>query len=177
MSSDLEDFLRRAAARRQQNEAAKKPAADGRPTQPPASPSQLERRPTQPASRTQPPPQRTRPEYTDARSERSVRPVEDPFEYPTGELVDALPLGHNRAAGEHRIGKSDPQPVTPQSANSQSSNQGSVAPVTDEGPKAHSSNAPTSKTIAELIQTLKTPDGIRSAILVREIIDRPEYRW
>jgi hypothetical protein len=28
-----------------------------------------------------------------------------------------------------------------------------------------------------LIKVLSTPDGIRTAILLREVLDRPQHRW
>jgi tellurite resistance protein len=34
-----------------------------------------------------------------------------------------------------------------------------------------------SREIQELLQMMRSPQGLRSAILMREIFDRPEHRW
>ena len=148
MSGDLEDFLRRAAQRRQAKAAqAKKPAAGPR----------------------------ERPQYSNSRTERVVRSVEAEeahdqvlsatvVEQPGAdtlagrrERLEAAKAAAERAKAEaaeklKKIGRQKPKTGAVVSATSDVSN--------------HS-----------LIAALKDPNGLRNAILLREIIDRPTHRW
>ncbi len=170
MSGDIEDFLRRAAERRQARQASK-PA-------PPASPP-------------------SRPEYTDARRERASRSrddddlviaevVEEPLAKRLAELKHAQataqamreaslrnePQRADVQQSQSRSGSSHQQPrparvsiLSPSRATTQSVT--SVAP----GPDLQS------VAIGDLHEALKSPAGLRSAMLLHEILARPEHRW
>jgi hypothetical protein len=170
MSGDIEDFLRRAAERRQARQA-NKPAA--------------------------PPPQAPRPEYSDARRERAPRArdddelvvaevVEEPLSRKLAELKRAQAAAQAtreaaRAQSRHGgsvppVGHASPvQPLRPServplaSANSQ----GGSPTVTSKAAAPDLQNA----AITDLHEILKTPQGLRSAILLHDILARPEHRW
>ena len=166
MPGDLEDFLRRAAQRREQNANRQMPA--------------------------RPQPQRpsARPEYTDSRRERQTTPLEEEEEVFIAELVTDKPLGPTlgrpmpmetnplprtqpvessafpattsvfakRTADvfDHEVGNLDSSPgfagIQPAQAN--------VAPV-----------------IHPIIELFSNPKSIAQAIVMREILDRPTERW
>lgn len=177
MSNDLEDFLKRAAARRQASEAAKRQSDSQQPGRP------------------------SRPQYTDARSERTIR-MPDDDDVIMAEVVETQSDSRQRSggnrpssgtshsqssnealrlreirqrAGDIRIAEEElrermapRQPEAPSRANrpQKVKKELTLADVTRGG-----------ITIDDLIASLRTPHGIRQAILMREIIDRPEHRW
>ena len=162
MAGDLEDFLRRAAQRRQQK------AAQGGAAQP----------------QRQPPPQ-----YTDRRTERQVRPqdeevvmaevVEDPREIDRSrqrKKVDQAKklAARARAEAASRQRKKEAQSRSREESESRSvpSKKQSSNPSSDTGTPDLSGNL-----AQELIALIKQPGGIQKAILLREILDRPEHRW
>lgn len=138
MSNDIEEFLRRAAERRQQ--AARQRSA-------------------QQQAQTKP---RSAPQYTDRAAERrvsSARDVEPEEVAVVAEIVEPSEaeyasggLAQRRDAERAAKKLSDAQLVL-------------AAPVTPE------------TLIAALTRQLSTPEGLRQALLIREVLDRPTHRW
>jgi len=169
MSGDIEDFLRRAAERRQARQANRPP-----PAAPPA-----------------------RPEYSDARRERMSRPrvedddlvvaevVDEPLARKLAELRDAqataqamrevttrqqqTPLAQRPGLAERAAARAQAQrspgltPIRPTPAASVTT--AAAAPMVQ------------SEAMFELHEALKTPHGLRNAMLLHEILARPEHRW
>jgi hypothetical protein len=192
MSGDIEDFLKRAAQRRQARQA----------NQPPAPPK------TQ-----QPPP---RPEYTDARRERSVQPVDDDDEIVIAEMIQQ-PLAERIAdlqrkqadsqaskqagragsaakrdavAGESDMARNDRNRATRRAADraeaaiqSRRGNSPLAAPVAAQTAAAMRNAVASGQAdcdtelMKDLLQSLKSPNGLRHAVLLHEILDRPVHRW
>ncbi len=157
MADNIEDFLRRAAERRQAKAAqAPKPA-----------------------------PAPARPEYTNSRTER----------LPKAELVDEAPLQAILVESPEQ-GASVPQHVLmhqverarAQQARKKKKGEGTVKPV---GPPATVITAaeianPTSQAadqanvdnpVQQLMELMKRPGGMTQAIIMNEILARPEHRW
>jgi len=192
MSGDIEDFLKRAAERRQARQASR-PAAS-RQTQKPAS----------------------RPEYTDSRRERTVRPLEDEDELIVAEVIEQ-PLAKRIA--ELKQKQADAQAVTQAGRAGSASKRDAVAVESDMARndrnratrraadradaalQSRRGNAPLSaplsaqtaasqrnaaaagqadpanELIEDLLLSLKSPQGLRRAVLLHEILDRPVHRW
>lgn len=140
MSGDLEDFLRRAAQRRQAKAAQQR----------------------QPAARRQPP------QYSDRKTERVARIPED--EVLTAEVdhdSNSIAARMQRLEDAKRAAKK------------------AEAEAAEKLKKAHGGRTRASLMTAEttghpvhnLIRTLQRPGGIQQAILLREILERPEHRW
>lgn len=177
MSGDIEDFLKRAAQRRQ--------ARQG--SQPPP-----------------PPPPRPRPEYSNARNERITRAqdeddiepalLEEPLAQRLQELkrkqlaAQTAQTAKRRGSAERR----DQSPARDQRGNAERGTlkQSSAAKRAAASPKqaspptsvaaatAQAAAAPVETTpVEELMRLLQTPQGLRNAFLMREILDRPEHRW
>ncbi len=162
MSGDIEEFLRRAAQRRQ---------AKAAQTPPP------------PAAATR------RPEYTTARTERMPRnrtdeeiPVaailldDEDYSEPVAKHVQVLDQQRQRAeradAARRAGGTVKPVPVAiPEVAYAVPERQASLAPQTITTDGAGFSVAD------RLITMLRQPDGLMQAILLKEILQRPEERW
>ena len=158
MPSDIEDFLKRAAQRRQGKA----------PTSPP----------TQPV---------VRPEYTDARTERIPRHQGDDDVPMQAILLDEGPsasvANQLRAAEQQRL-----QTLREAAARRAG---GSVRPVEPTGPSPYvpparaASVAPQTSsgdnagfTVADrLVTMLQKPEGMMQAILLQEILNRPQHRW
>ncbi|MEM9827051.1 MAG: hypothetical protein AAF958_10705 [Planctomycetota bacterium] len=173
MSNDLEDFLRRAAQKRHAGEVARR--------------EEKSRPPRRPLS-----------EYSDARSERVIRP--SPEEAEEVILAEVVPTtrttvqtkprrqaSNSRSQGQgarsQGQGARGHQQASPQAgsrgdavAAAMASMGGEpTAPMQDE---AHAADTGQQNTTAkDLVQMLRSPQGIRQAFLLREIIDRPEHRW
>ena len=154
MSGDLDDFLRRAAKRRQ--------AAAG------GGGGGGQRRGTQHGSGGSRP---RRPEYTDSRTERlpqAGRTEEEPEELVLGEILDehdelAKKQAAVRAARKHAAeAAADAKKHSEQAR--QADRDRPVAPLG-------------SNPGQELMRMLKQPAGLRQAMLLKEILDRPEHRW
>ena len=187
MSGDIEDFLRRAAERRQQRQAGKAPA---------------------------PPVARQRPEYSDASRERNVsrrdedddlddvlpaEAIEEPLSRRIAELKRKQAEAQStRSVGrESSVGRNSPQtqnrnappaqirgsnsrgaePKEPRRAAAKADDPiATIAPA-----KSYAAPPPASTTVGvgipELLRMLQTPHGLRNAILIREILERPEHRW
>jgi len=192
MSGDIEDFLKRAAERRQARQASR-----------PAAPQQTQK----PAAR---------PEYTDSRRERTVKPREDDDELIVAEVVEQ-PLAKRIAdlkqkqadaqavtqagrvgsaakrdavAVESDMSRNDRNRATRRAADraeaaiqSRRGNTPLSAPIAAQTAASQRNAAaagqadPANELIEELLQSLKSPNGLRRAILLHEILDRPVHRW
>lgn len=168
MAGDLEDFLRRAAQRRQAKAAQNRGGAGRVPGQPgPGQPGPGQLGPGQlgPASGAGGS-ARPRPEYSNRKTERMVA-ASDADEVLVAEVVEdevASIVARKRrleAAEQAKaaVAKKEAQRNDPNCAYS---GEGVVL----------SGNAS-----QDLIKLLSQPGGIRQAILLREILDRPEHRW
>ena len=138
MSNDIEEFLRRAAERRQQ-------AARQRSAQQQAQTKS-----------------RSAPQYTDRAAERRVASPGDtePEEVAVvAEIVEPTEAEYVSGGLAHRR---DAERAAKKLANAQVV---LAAPVTPES------------LIAAITLQLSTPDGLRQALLIREILDRPTHRW
>ena len=148
MAGDLEDFLRRAAQRRQQK-----------------AQQQKQQQAAAAASRREPP------QYSDRRAERVTRPVELDEPVLTAQIVEDDELSHIEAMRRLEDAKHATK-LAQQKANRESRRAKEA--------KAKSRN--TASRLAgnpaeELVRLLKQPGGIQQAVLLREILDRPEHRW
>lgn len=191
MSGDIEDFLKRAAERRQARQAGR-----------PAGPQQ----PPRPAAR---------PEYTDSRRERTVRPRDDDemvvaevIEQPLAKRIadlqqkqaDVQAAKQSDRAGsaakrdavavESEMTRNDRLRAMRRAADraeaALQSRRGSAplaAPVAAQT-AASQRNAIAAgqadaggELINELLQSLKSPNGLQRAILLHEILERPVHRW
>lgn len=147
MAGDLEDFLRRAAQRRQ----TQTPAATPKPAAPP----------------------RQRPEYTDRNAERVTRASVEREEEPLTAIVveqaeDPYAMQRRRIEAAKVVADQAEAEAAERLAKIQaSSKSGSPASSYD------ASNNPA----ADLMHMLRQPGGVRQAILLREILERPEHRW
>ncbi|TWU67609.1 hypothetical protein [Crateriforma conspicua] len=150
MAGDLEDFLKRAAAKRQAKAAAAQ-NANTRPT-------------------------RSAPEYTDSRRERQIRELDD------SDLVDEV------IVGEVVETPSDQQQYQERRRRIEQAKKRAekIAAETAKRAKKSSSVVDTSSDSIgdgevldpeQLMAMLRSPQGMRQAILLREILDRPEHRW
>jgi hypothetical protein len=176
MSGDIEDFLKRAAQRRQARQA-------GAPVPGPE-------------------PAPSRPEYTNARRERQVRPaqenddelvVAEVIQQPLAQRIEELKRSQaaaqeirqdarqgtaarrdtatakTEAARQARVAAQTPLPAARPP-------QGITANSTSAERQAASASHP-DVLIDELLKSLSSPGGLRKAILLHEILDRPEHRW
>lgn len=148
MADDLEDFLRRAAQRR------KAKAAQG---------GQQGNVGRQGNRNVGGPPKRTRPEYSNRKTERLVRDNDE--EVLSAELVDEDLT--SRAAARKR------QESTRRAAADSKRSVRAQAPRQD----ARESSATPDDATEELLDLLRRPGGIKQAILLKEILERPEHRW
>ena len=147
MSGDLEDFLRRAAQRRQ--------AKAAQANQPTATP-------------------RKRPQYSNSRTERVTRTVEtqateevlvaEVVDHPSPNQYDRRETGTEQQ--QAKTAKTQAEAAASRSATGKSSTKSDAA-----------SSALNSQAGVELLDALRSPGGVRQAILLREILDRPTHRW
>lgn len=145
MSGDLEDFLRRAAQRRQAKAAQERQQASA-------------------AEKRQPP------QYSDRKRERVVDAV-IVDDVPEAELVqdDTNSLAaRQRKLAESKKAAAEAEAAAKKRASSVRQSRRSQAAV------AHVLSGNPSE---DLLNLIKSPGGIRQAILLREILDRPEHRW
>ncbi len=175
MSGDLEDFLKRAAERRQAKAAQQKQSA---------------------------PQKRVPPQYSDRRTERAPRPLPD-VEVVEAEVVEAQVVSVSsadnvvvaRAATENQARRKQAD----RSGSQKAAKTGAKAPsriareakakstaVSDDNSNSTPYAQPTATngsqqsngfSAADLVAMLKRPGGVQQAILLREILDRPEHRW
>ena len=158
MAGDLEDFLRRAAARRQA-----KAGQAAAPAQP---------QPQQQQSRAQ----RARQEYTNRNTERQVRQEdivvaevveEDPFAARRQKIANAKKLAAKaRAQANKAENKQKAAKASAKQAAKAASKSKAAAKV---GPEL--GGAP----IDDLLKLIRQPNGIQQAVLLREILDRPKW--
>ncbi len=175
MSGDLEDFLKRAAERRQAKAAQQKQST---------------------------PQKRVPPQYSDRRMERARRPVPD-AEVAEAEVVEAevVPASSadNVVVAKAVTGNQDRSTQASRSGRRKPAKTDTAAPkqiAREEKSKAtavtdgYSKSTPYSQASAttgsqqsvgfsaeDLVALLKRPGGVQQALLLREILDRPEHRW
>lgn len=120
------------------------------------------------------PPRRPRPEYTDSRRERVTEPIEvaeivdDPIEVGSGDDV-----GRTLAAQRKRIREAE-QRAAKIRAQTKKALSG-IKPASRGSQPPPAIAVPTSAD--DLIQLLTQPGGLGQAILIKEILERPEHRW
>ena len=146
MSGDLEDFLRRAAQRRQAKAAGQAQS--------------------QPAAR------RPAAQYSDSRREREITPIEELDEVLTAEVVqddDRTSI----AARMKRLAEAKQAAEAAERAAEAKMREAHGMLSRQELVKQEFTGNP----VHDLIVTLGSPGGLQQAILMREILDRPEHRW
>jgi hypothetical protein len=152
MSGDLEDFLRRAAQRRRAKEAQERGGPGSQGGQRSAS--------------------KTRPQYSNSRTERIVSPVEAD-EVLEAELVeeeshDSIAERMRRLEAARRAAAETHAPLG--SLRHDEPKQQAKTPL---GTGKFFSGDPAQ----DLVRLLREPQGIQQAILLKEILDRPDHRW
>lgn len=149
MSGDLEDFLKRAAQRRQAN------ASQQQQQQQSAASSRPKRR-----------------EYTDSRKERLPQADQ-------GEDLEEVMLAE--IVGDHQTPLAEKQQETEAAKKRAAEAEAAAQQQAAKTQKSAGGAAPASplgkNPAEELRQMLKQPGGLRQAILLKEILDRPEHRW
>jgi hypothetical protein len=175
MSSELEDFLKRAAQRRAEHAAVRGETQE----------------------RQQRQAQQRKPEYTDRNRERTPMLLEDDEEIIVAEVVasgldNALSkdsVFQHTSVGSGELSslrtadapthQSSLAPVPPPREYQSPSNWAAKAPVaaTVQQGKAGTDQKAASGEATTLVRMLKSPAGIRQAFLMREIFDRPMDRW
>ncbi|TWU32976.1 hypothetical protein [Novipirellula artificiosorum] len=152
MSGDLEDFLRRAAQRRQ-NKAAQQP----------------------PEGAAQRSAARPKPQYSDSRTERRPRPPldEDVVVAEVVEDVDAQWRGRaqkvEQAKRAAKLAQAEAAKELSKLKKKKSTSR--IPPLEPLAPVG------TGHAIEDLLNMLHRPGGIQQAVLLREILERPEHRW
>lgn len=144
MSGDLEDFLRRAAERRQAKAAQQQQAA---------------------------PAKRPRPQYSDRARER-VTSVDQADEILTAEIVSAPSPAEDAIASRVRRVEEAKEVAAQIEADVAKKAKKLSKPASTAPGLALSGNM-----AEDLIRMLRKPGGIQQAILLREVLDRPEHRW
>lgn len=172
MAGDLEDFLKRAAQRRAENEAVRR----------------------EEQTRQQQAQQRRRPEYTNRDAERRAvfdEYGEDEEEVYVAELVrepneESVQSWRDRAENRFTSHKEPPQhPPVDQAderleARLHSTFDHAVGRLDDSpgfaGDRA-AENEADRRAAQEILKLLQNPQGVRQALMLREILDRPVDRW
>ncbi len=170
MSGDLEDFLKRAAERRQAKAAQQKQST---------------------------PQKRVPPQYSDRRTERDPRPVPD-AEVVEAEVVSASSVDNvlvakavtenqDRSRQANRSGRRKPAKTDTAAPRQVAREAKSKATAVTEGDSKSTPYSQSSATTGsqqsvgfsaeDLVALLKRPGGVQQALLLREILDRPEHRW
>jgi hypothetical protein len=123
------------------------------------------------AAQQQPPPPRQRPQYSDRRTERIVRPVETD-EILTAEIVEEDDPNSFQA----RMRRVQEAKRAAQKAQAEAAQK--LKKIARARPKSSGVGPALSGHPArDLVRMLQQPGGIQQAILLREILDRPEHRW
>ena len=151
MSGDLEDFLRRAAQRRQAK------AADQKQAQQPTRP--------------------VRPQYSDSRTERVARPVRDDEPVLTAEIVDESAESHSRQIQRMEDQRRSIEEAKKVARRLEEETAKKQKKSDQRGSSQSSIPQSTGHPVADLLANFRRPGGIQQAILMREILDRPEHRW
>lgn len=165
MSDDLDDFLRQAAERRKQRQRQKEargPLAESTPAPPPPSaPASQARKPistfeSQPLSQ-----QQTVAESRQRQSEHVV----------VAEVVEASRLKSQFDAPAKPLKQPKRQKQQPQTVKPQTTTLANTSVAT----QASSSSAPTNVPLnsSNIIQSIRDPQSLRTAIIVHEILKRP----
>ena len=154
MAGDLEDFLKRAAERRaQKQQQAGGGAGRGAGARPTPTPK---------------PAARPRPEYTEAKRERQIRqPIEDAI--PIAEIVEVDHLAEKR----QRLAEAKQKAEEARSRMAQQQLDIHQPKAADRGVISIAGGS----IIDQLLDLLQRPGGIEQAMVLREILDRPEDRW
>lgn len=153
MARDIEDFLRKAAQRRAQAQQAANQARGG---------------PQQPIQRQRPP----------------APPNRDPDIVINAEVIDPQvveqPLGNQLSEGrtslESRLEHTD-EMVDAHIHEKFDHKLGSLTQQKKPTPGAHTSDSNINRTASKLIQLIREPESLRAAILLKEVLERPEHRW
>lgn len=119
--------------------------------------------PRQPEQR----PPRRRPEYTDSRRERMTQPVE------VAELVDDEPTVID--AGLREALARPEQSNRRTRSGSQTRSTPTAKPMAS--PNANAAGKPSALDPDDLIAMLTSVGGLQQAIVLKEILERPEHRW
>lgn len=155
MARDIEEFLRKAAQRRAQAQQAANQARGGPPQGARAQPA----RQPQPSSQRQPDiviGEVVEPVVVEE-SLRSKLKDRDAHRASEVALADEKIAAHLHEKFEHHLGS------LRHLADSSAS--------TGEGPD------PTNRTVDELVRMLRNPTSLRAAIIISEVLERPEHRW
>jgi hypothetical protein len=169
MSNDLEDFLRRAAARRQAA-AASKPQQQ---QQPSAPPPRQQSEPARPIGNQRPANQN--PPVNQDRNSNQQRSIQQRPMRPQTREAEPVILEARVVDSPSDAGSGQQAAVQRARDAAKRANQRSGKTVSNAARSKASSPMPTA--MDDLIAALRTPQGIRQAILMREILDRPEHRW
>lgn len=164
MSGDLEDFLKRAAERRQAK-----------------------------AAQQQAPPKRVPPQYSDSRTERVPRPAPTDeiveAQIVSASVVEDVVVAETVPVAQKRSGKAKSarrQKNAKKGAASRQTRSGPEEPNAnteskstpyEEDQEMTGNRQSTGSSAENLIEMLKRPRGVQQAFLLREILDRPEHRW
>ena len=165
---DIEEFLKRAAQRRQAK--------------------------TSQAAAAAPPPPPKRPEYTDSRSERMPRnesnnrrddvPVQailvDEVEANPGRVAEVVRGNQNRSPARQRVPREKKRRNPDDNPVQKIPVAEIVMPVAAPPPvqTAYTIDDGTGTNVADRLMTMmRKPDGLMQAILLKEILTRPEHRW
>ncbi len=117
------------------------------------------------------PARREPPQYSDSRTERRVRSADSEEPVLTAELVEDDHRAHIRALRQtedlaHAAKLAQQEEVQNQRRAERSKKKSPIVSAVSTGVPAK-----------DLINMLRQPGGIQQAILLREILDRPEHRW
>lgn len=168
MNRDLEEFLRKAAERRAQKQAQRRqPVQSPPPTpsqplaqQPPSPPQASSQRPAPAPVRTvQQPSVANRPSEMQAKRVGSNRVGQLSSASDNVDQADERMSQHLHQAFDHSLGDIS-APSTATTADDRSG-----------------ASAATENLAAEVLALLRDPQQVRKAIVLREILDRPEHRW
>lgn len=183
MSGDIEDFLRRAAQRRQTRQ-----GTQSNPPQPAAGQRPRAFAPMERAVVAVPPEEEIEPallaEPLARRLEELKRrndlenQAEDAQRQGTRQRQQKAQAEKAKRTQGHKSGGAKPGlniELVPKSPTPKGASSKSGAPMTQETPPPDA--AQISQEIQELLQMMRSPKGLRSAVLMREIFDRPEHRW
>lgn len=159
MSGDLEDFLRRAAQRRQAKGAPNRPQAQARSSGTARGASSTPR---------------AAPQYSDRFAERVVQQFDDD-EVLMAEVVEdeeeSISARLRRLEAAKKAAAEAQAEVARRQAQQRSGAQGTPAP------EAGSTLPSSGSSAQELLKLLKQPGGLQQSILLKEILDRPQHRW
>ncbi len=159
MAGDLEDFLKRAASRRQAKAAQE----------------------TQQAKKNAAGPARAR-EYTDSRRERTVRQSEDLIDDAiTGEIVDEIgpSLAEERLAmQQQKIAAAKKKAAAIEAATAARRKKEGLPPKLEKAAPVQAEGITlTGDLRQDVLRLMTSPVGLQQAFLLKEILDRPDHRW